>query len=1624
MILTAIKDAFEDWRRRNSDTEINNNKCLALRYIRNPNHSYSRSFKTRMRLRWRRLRRRLKRWFPFMFKSKKTEATPPMASTGGADGTAIRSMSPTGGDDIEMNPLQHMDSLDVIEDVEYFVDDDEFPDTADAEDVLSEGPFSPPIPRPIEPDVDPATIDLKAIRPKKGPKKPPVWAWRKWKDIRVGDVVCLTNNQPIPADMVVLSTSEPDGLCYIETKNLDGETNLKIRSAIKDTMGLKSPMDFTGFRCYLDAEGANNNLYAFNGSVTILPEDLDTVEGLLREVPPLNATVVSESAINAPETTVQIQQQTEDAGKSLEEKKIKVVPVTINEMLLRGCTLRNTEWIIGIIMFAGDDTKQMLNSGATPSKRSRIEKLMNPQVLVNLVAVFVICAVIAIGHSAYLRNAFSTGIVSPYWVGLSTNTEQESTFVFFAALIMLQNFVPISLYVTTEIVKTTQAYFIYSDRDMYYEEYDTPCVPKTWSIADDLGQIEYIFTDKTGTLTRNVMEFRKCSIGGIMYGGYHTKKDRELPGDNLSANNASIISSEASMAGNLNAFYENPYLTEELTFVDPHFVKDLHEGTEERSNMIKEFFTHLAICHTVLSEYPEDENEFKIRYQAQSPDEAALVTTAKDLGFVFLDRTNDELEANILGAEVKFQILNIVEFTSARKRMSVLFRTPEGTILLYIKGADSTIYERLASGQDDMILKTTEHLNAFASEGLRTLCLAYRLVPEEEYQRWLKEYQVAETKITDREKALDDVADQIERDLTLLGATAIEDRLQDGVPECIARLARGGIKIWMLTGDKMETAINIGFSCNLLNDAMVLVVIKGTDKKSTVEQIEEALKGCFDIDPEVVRGVSERQESRRRADTFRRLAGKKFEEEIKAKSTGKIALIIDGHSLKFALEKDCKPVLVQLATRCKAVICCRVSPLQKAQVVALVKRAMNTMALAIGDGANDVSMIQEANIGVGIQGLEGMQAVLASDYAIAQFSYLNKLLLVHGRWSYFRTAEMTLLMFYKNMVWTTVLFWYQIYCGWSSAILYDYFLILFYNVVYTGLPPILIGVFDQDVMAKTALEVPEVYVHGIKQELYTLKRFSLYMIDGVYQSLVEFFIGYWVAGEDSIYSSGQNTDLKSFGLVSASIAVLHAGLYMGLNTYHWTWLIHFGTWASLIIYFLVFLVATSFVTSMLGDLFIMTSAAFWFSLPLGIVLGLLPRYLLEFAKQMIHPTDVQLLREMQNLGIVSQVARLFDTSHNNSQEDLSAAMVSTPPGKSPIATISRDSSPQVPQSDLPIVQQQPLSVDTSSSKPPLERIQTAPASTSPISAPMELAQRFNQNLDRFIAEPLKKSFQDLPVQLRRATSLLFVKTGTSRPNRGFAFSQEPGLAQHLPQIASPAAMKPRPARKYSIGTDPLRQGHRRTPSADPSRSPLPPYQRQHRSTKSMSHFDFLQPQRGESSVSRRSTQVSPIEMQLPPAHSPLMRSTSPSLLRRHPHSAGASPVIHMSEAAPPQIGLVIPPTPILASPPSPIAERSDESRIGSPRSFSPSKTDEFLTATLASPHSAEAPVSASSQERDQTSPRVESVSPESQQAYSVSSTSQQEEISSPQENVSAKESLKDEAAVSSPAKSDETSSPI
>ncbi|CAG8825807.1 18176_t:CDS:2, partial [Racocetra persica] len=320
------------------------------------------------------------------------------------------------------------------------------------------------------------------------------------------------------------------------------------------------------------------------------------------------------------------------------------------------------------------------------------------------------------------------------------------------------------------------------------------------------------------------------------------------------------------------------------------------------------------------------------------------------------------------------------------------------------------------------------------------------------------------------------------------------------VPECIATLSTAGIKIWVLTGDKTETAINIGFSCNLLQKDMLLILISASDKQSTLRQLNEAMDKFFGPNVEA------------------------------CNKSNKHALIIDGETLKYALDESIKHVLLDIGKRCNSVICCRVSPLQKAKVVSLVKEGLNVMTLSIGDGANDVSMIQEANVGIGIAGEEGRQAVMAADYAFAQFRFLDKLLLVHGRWSYIRIAEMISCFFYKNIVWTIAMFWYQIWAGFTAQYLYDYTYILLYNLAFTAIPVMYLGAFDQDVDAKTSLENPPLYKRGILQQDFTKSKFWLYVLDAVYQSAICFFIPYGLFQHGTSHATGlQNNGLSDLG---------------------------------------------------------------------------------------------------------------------------------------------------------------------------------------------------------------------------------------------------------------------------------------------------------------------------------------------------------------------------------------------------------------------------------------------------------------------------------------------------------------
>uniref|UniRef100_A0A8C2GDW3 Phospholipid-transporting ATPase n=1 Tax=Cyprinus carpio TaxID=7962 RepID=A0A8C2GDW3_CYPCA len=775
----------------------------------------------------------------------------------------------------------------------------------------------------------------------------------KWMNVRVGDIIKLENNQFVAADLLLLSSSEPYGLCYIETAELDGETNLKVRQALTVTSDLGDDVaklaDFNG---EVICEPPNNKLDKFTG--TLFWKD-------------------------------------------------NKYPLDNEKMLLRGCVLRNTEWCFGLVIFAGLQTKLMQNCGRTKLKRTSIDKLMNTLVL--WIFGFLICMgiILAIGNTIWEQKVGSNFWEYLQWKELTISAVFSGFLTFWSYVIILNTVVPISLYVSVEVLRLGHSYFINWDRRMYYSRKDTPAEARTTTLNEELGQVEFIFSDKTGTLTQNIMVFNKCSINGKTYGDVYDEFGHKVD-----------ITEKTPCVD----FSFNPLMDRKFRFHDSSLV----EAIKLEEPLVQEFFRLLALCHTIM---PEERNEGELVYQAQSPDEGALVTAARNFGFVFRSRTPETITLYEMGQAVTYQLLAILDFNNVRKRMSVIVRNPKGQLKLYSKGADTILFDRLDPSNEELMFTTSEHLNEFAGEGLRTLALAYKDLDEDVFDEWMKKLLFASTALENREEKLGALYEEIEQGMMLLGATAIEDKLQEGVPETIACLTLANIKIWVLTGDKLETAMNIGYSCNMLRDDMNEVfIISGHTMVEVRQELRMAKERIMGPGKDKFSsGLDMEKTELYSSDSV-------FEETIIAE----YALIINGHSLAHALEADLEQILVDVACLCKTVICCRVTPLQKALVVELIKRHKRAVTLAIGDGANDVSMIKTAHIGVGISGQEGMQAVLASDYSFAQFRYLQRLLLVHGRWSYHRMCNFLCYFFYKNFAFTLVHFWYGFLCGFSAQI--------------------------------------------------------------------------------------------------------------------------------------------------------------------------------------------------------------------------------------------------------------------------------------------------------------------------------------------------------------------------------------------------------------------------------------------------------------------------------------------------------------------------------------------------------------------------------------------------------------
>ena len=966
----------------------------------------------------------------------------------------------------------------------------------------------------------------------------------RWVRVKVGDIVRVESEEPFPADLVLLATSEPEGLCYIETANLDGETNLKIKQAIPETANLVSPAELSRLSGRVRSEQPNSSLYTYEATVTT------------------------------------------SAGGG--EKELPLAP---DQLLLRGATLRNTPWIHGIVVFTGHETKLMRNATATPIKRTQVERMVNIQILM-LVSILIALSIISSVGDLVVRTKAKQQLSYLYYEDSSATKQFFSDI--FTYWVLYSNLVPISLFVTIELVKYCQAFLVNSDLDIYYDKTDTPATCRTSSLIEELGQIEYIFSDKTGTLTCNMMEFRQCSIGGIQYAD-------EVPEDRRAT--------ESSPIG-----------------IHDFNTLRRHSHEHQSRTAIHHFLALLATCHTVIPE-KRDEKSGDIKYQAASPDEGALVEGAVMLGYKFTARRPRSVTVSIDGEEFEYELLAVLEFNSTRKRMSAIFRCPDGKIRCYCKGADTVILERL--GQENPIVEATlQHLEEYATEGLRTLCLAMREVPEPEFQQWLQIFEKANTTVSgNRAEELDKAAEIIEHDFFLLGATAIEDKLQDGVPDTIHTLQEAGIKVWVLTGDRQETAINIGMSCKLISEDMTLLIVNEETAQATRTNLENKLIAVMS---QAGAGAAEMET---------------------------LALVIDGRSLTFALEKDLEKMFLELAVMCKAVICCRVSPLQKALVVKLVKRNLKAILLAIGDGANDVSMIQAAHVGVGISGVEGLQAARSADVAIGQFRYLRKLLLVHGAWSYQRISKVILYSFYKNIALYMTQFWvsrgmppgecstdcfrqYSFQNSYSGEVIFESWTLSFYNVFFTVFPPIVMGIFDQFISARLLDRYPQLYRLGQRGVFFRMGSFGSWIGNGFYHSLLAYFISELIWYWDLPQSDGKIAGHWVWGtaLYTAVLATVLGKAALVTNIWtKWTFLAIPGS----MIIWLVFIAAYATVAPRLGfsteyegvvpRLF--TSPVFYLMALVLPGLCLLRDFAWKYCKRMYRPQTYHHVQEIQKYNI-------------------------------------------------------------------------------------------------------------------------------------------------------------------------------------------------------------------------------------------------------------------------------------------------------------------------------------------------------------------------------------------------------
>ncbi|VDP33961.1 unnamed protein product [Schistosoma mattheei] len=897
------------------------------------------------------------------------------------------------------------------------------------------------------------------------------WILKKSKNLHVGDVILCKNNEEFPCDLIILATSNHNCKCYITTSNLDGENTIKTNYCLLDTQNvyknyINDSMNYTLNNDILNSLYIKINCQQPN-------EDFNNFEGCI---------------------TTNLNEQIKQ-------------PLTLRNILYKGAKLKNTKSIIGLVIYTGNDTKLLLNSKKVKRKYSSRESKANQILFIFIIIMIGFCILFSIVTKKWSIN----NLINPFipfehfknWIQI------KGVFRF---LFILNYIIPISLIITTEIQQITSAYFISADMNLYDIEQDQSTKSNTPQLVDELGQVNYLFSDKTGTLTKNEMNLHTLAV--LNTDKVYVFNDSTLQNINDNTKNRKKENTQKSIrlkkiSQKLNKFgyigvvyeesneFQSDYYNENYGFISssdseldeedhneivPHFILNKVNKSKENITLANEYLnytsnnnnnnklpnellhclTTLALCHTVevneedsVKQNRTDENIcLENFYQATSPDEKALVIGAAKLGILFMGTSLNEnnshsriyrleydqcLQNGSGQSEImEYSIDAILEFDSFRKRMSIMAKHPDGTYHIHSKGAESSIFEISNLSTADLKQLASKHVTQFAINGLRTLVYASRQVDSREYYHLLNEFYHANSLFgSERSDALKIIYSKIECNLTLISVTGVEDKLQPGVHECLKNLRDAGIQIWVLTGDKEETAITVSRSAGHFTPNMNLIHLTNCDdfftfayklfnyleklkiyreKRNLKKKMKLLLKRPINLikmktnlkcrmkvefnyqnNPidEIDLYNNNNNNNNKQLFTSRSLQHKldrpRYRHSKKPGSSGEpMALVIDGKSLRYALHPTLRKTFLDLCLHLTTVLCCRMTPLQKASVVQLVRSGLSEfgtppITAAIGDGGNDVAMLLQANIGIGIHGKEGKEAVRASDYAIPQF---------------------------------------------------------------------------------------------------------------------------------------------------------------------------------------------------------------------------------------------------------------------------------------------------------------------------------------------------------------------------------------------------------------------------------------------------------------------------------------------------------------------------------------------------------------------------------------------------------------------------------------------------------------